>query len=118
MNDWRSKNEWFGDGGDTVMTAVAEQLHKDMVTEGFDPISTDYYSEIDKRMRSEMPTKFKSDKKNVQVVTPTSGNGRSIKKGRKQSVELTKGQVAFANKMRIPLDKYAAEVVRLESRRD
>lgn len=118
LNDWRSKNEWFGDGGDTVMTAVAEQLHKDMVNEGFDPISTDYYSEIDKRMRAEMPTKFKSDKKNVQVVTPTSGNGRSIKKGRKQSVELTKGQVAFANKMRIPLDKYAAEVVRLESRRD
>ena len=118
LNDWRSKNDWFGDGGDTVMTAVAEQLHKDMVTEGFDPISTDYYSEIDKRMRSEMPTKFKSDKKNVQVVTPTSGNGRSIKKGRKQSVELTKGQVAFANKMRIPLDKYAAEVVRLENRRD
>ena len=69
-------------------------------------------------MRAEMPHKFKSEKSNVQVVTPTSGNGRPTKKGRKQSVELTKGQVAFANRMRIPLDKYASEVVKLENRRD
>lgn len=116
LGNWREENDWYGN--DKVMTAVATQIHSDIVNEGIDPISKSYYQEIDKRMRAEMPHKFKSEKPNVQVVTPTSGNGRPTKKGRKQSVELTKGQVAFANKMRIPLDKYAAEVVRLENRRD
>jgi hypothetical protein len=33
-------------------------------------------------------------------------------------VELTPGQVAFAKKMRIPLDRYAKEVARLEQRQE
>jgi hypothetical protein len=65
-----------------------------------------------------MPHKFQGDKKSVQSVTPAGSGNRAVKNGRKKSVELTPGQVAFAQKMKIPLDKYAAEVAKIQNRRD
>lgn len=117
LEKWLSKNDWFEK--DNVMKAAATAIHNQIVgEEGFDPTTDEYYSEIDKRIRKEMPHKFQAKQQSAQVVTPASGNGRSLKSGRKRSVELTPGQVAFANKMRIPLEVYAKEVVKLESRSD
>lgn len=117
LEKWLSKNDWFEK--DIVMKAAATAIHNQIVgEEGFDPTTDEYYAEIDKRIRKEMPHKFQVKQQNAQVVTPASGNGRSLKSGRKRSVELTPGQVAFANKMRIPLEVYAKEVVKLESRSD
>ena len=115
LEKWLSKNDWFEKDND--MKAAATAIHNQIVSdEGFDPSTDEYYAEIDRRIRKEMPHKFQAKQQNAQVVTPASGNGRSLKSGRKRSVELTPGQVAFANKMRIPLDVYAKEVVKLESR--
>jgi len=98
------------------MTRAAQAIHEQLVLEeDFDPTSSDYYKEIDSRMRREMPQKFTERRSNAQTVAPTS-NGRSIKSGRKKSVELSPGQVAFAKKMRIPLEKYAQEVAKLNKR--
>jgi hypothetical protein len=109
------KNQWFGQ--DRLMTRAAQAIHEQLVLEeDFDPTSDDYYKEIDSRMRREMPNKFQGKRSNAQTVAPASGNGRSVKSGRKKAVELTPGQVAFAKKMRIPLDKYAKEVAKLENR--
>jgi hypothetical protein len=100
------------------MTRAAQAIHEQLVLEeDYDPTSDDYYKEIDSRMRKEMPHKFKDKRSNAQTVAPASGNGRSVKSGRKKSVELTPGQVAFAKKMRIPLERYAKEVARLEQNR-
>ena len=115
LEKWLGKNKWFGQ--DRLMTRAAQAIHEQLVLEeDFDPTSDDYYTEIDSRMRKEMPNKFQGKRSNAQTVTPASGNGRSVKSGRKKAVELTPGQVAFAKKMRIPLDKYAREVAKLESR--
>ena len=117
LDSWLSKNNWFGK--DNVMTGAARALHETLVAEeGFDPRTDEYYAEIDKRMRKEMPQKFQGDKKNVQSVTPAGSGTRSLKSGRKKSVELNPGQVALAQKLKIPLEKYAAEVAKLENRRD
>ena len=118
LEAWLSKNQWFGQ--DRLMTRAAQAIHEQLVLEeDFDPRSDDYYKEIDARMRREMPNKFQEKRSNAQTVAPASGNGRSKKSGRKKSVELTPGQVAFAKKMRIPLERYAKEVARLEqTRRD
>ena len=117
LESWLSKNTWFG--SDKVMTGAARALHETLVAEeGFDPRTDEYYAEIDKRMRREMPHKFQADKKNVQAVTPGGSGTRSLKSGRKKSVELNPGQVALAQKLNIPLEKYAAEVAKLENRRD
>ena len=116
LEGWLGKNNWFG--SDRIMTRAAQAIHEELVLEeGFDPASDDYYKEIDSRMRKEMPQKFKEKRSNAQTVAPASGNGRSIKSGRKKSVELSPGQVAFEKKMRIPLDKYAREVAKIDNRR-
>jgi hypothetical protein len=115
LEKWLGKNQWFGQ--DRLMTRAAQAIHEQLVLEeDFDPTSDDYYKEIDSRMRKEMPNKFQERRSNAQTVAPASGNGRSVKSGRKKAVELTPGQVAFANKMRIPLDKYAKEVAKLANR--
>jgi len=118
LENWLSKNQWFGQ--DRLMTRAAQAIHEQLVLEeDYDPTSDDYYKEIDARMRREMPHKFQEKRSNAQTVAPASGNGRSVKSGRKKAVELTPGQVAFAKKMRIPLERYAKEVARLEqTRRD
>jgi hypothetical protein len=115
LEKWLEKNSWFG--SDRLMTRAAQAIHEQLVLEeDFDPTSDDYYKEIDSRMRREMPNKFQEKRSNAQTVAPASSNGRSQKSGRKKAVELTPGQVAFAKKMRIPLEKYAQEVAKLERR--
>ena len=117
LESWLGKNQWFGQ--DKVMTGVARTIHETLVAEeGFDPTSDEYYAEIDKRMRREMPQKFQGDKKNVQSVTPAGSGNRSLKSGRKKQVELNPGQVRLAERLGVPLDKYAAQVAKLENRRD
>ena len=54
---WGSKNKWFGQ--DAVMTYTAFDIHKKLVEdEGYDAASDEYYAEIDKRIRLELPHKF------------------------------------------------------------
>ena len=119
LESWMEKNTWFGPNGDKVMTGAARAIHNTLVAEeGFDPTSDDYYAEIDRRMRREMPNKFQADRKNVQAVTPAGSGNRSPKSGRKKQVELNAGQVALAQKLNIPLDKYAAEVAKIANRRN
>jgi hypothetical protein len=115
LDGWLDKNTWFG--SDRIMTRTAQAIHETLVLEeDYDPTSDDYYKEIDSRMRREMPQKFNTGKRsNAQTVAPAS-SGRSVKSGRKKSVELSPGQVAFAKKMRIPLEKYAREVAKLDKR--
>ena len=112
LQKWLDNNSWFGT--DMVMTRGAQAIHEQLVAqEGFDPSTDDYYSEVSKRMAGEFPHKFKGVQKNAQSVAPAS-SGRSIKKGGKKTIELSPGQVAFAKKMRIPLEKYAQEVAKIE----
>ena len=112
---WLGKNDsWFNK--DMVMTRGAQAIHEQLVgAEGFDPNTDEYYAEIDKRIRSEFPHKFQTQRQNAQTVAPAS-SGRSMKSGRKKTVELTTGQVAFAKKMNIPLERYAKEVAKLDTR--
>ena len=118
LESWMEKNPWFGPNGDKIMTSAARAIHETLVAEeGFDPMTDDYYREIDRRMRKEMPHKFQ-DSKRVQSVTPASSTARNSKSGRNKQVELTKGQVALAKRLGVPLEKYAEQVAKLENRRD
>ena len=113
LQNWLDKNTWFAK--DMVMTRGAQALHEIVVSEGFDPSTDDYYKEIDKRLRVEFPQKFQSDRRVAQTVAPA--NGKAVSSGRKKQIELTPGQVAFAKKMRIPLEQYAKEVAKIETRK-
>ena len=115
LQKWLAKNTWFNQ--DRVMTSAAKAIHEDVVMEGFDPNSDEYYSEIDRRLRKEMPNKFQEQRKPASYVAPAT-NGRTNVRAKKQQIELTPGQVAFATKMRIPLEKYAQEVAKIQNRKD
>jgi hypothetical protein len=106
--DWASRNDWFGK--DEVMTFAAFGIHKKMVeSEGFDPLSNDYYSELDERLRREFPQKFNGTSKRIaQTVAGVSRSTSSGRSGRK--VRLTPSQVAIAKKLGVPLEEYAKYV--------
>jgi len=107
--EWASRNTWFGK--DRAMTFTAFEIHKDLVNEGFDPKSDDYYNEVDKRIRVDFNHKFDSNavehtSKPVQSVASAQ---RSVKPGRK-TVRLTPSQVAIAKKLGVPLEEYAKQI--------
>ena len=106
--DWASKNTWFG--RDRPMTFTAFEIHKDVVNEGFDPKSDEYYAEIDKRIKVDFPHKFG----NTETTTPrpvqsVASANRSVKQGRK-TVRLTSSQVHIAKKLGVPLEEYAKQL--------
>lgn len=107
--EWADKNEWFGQ--DRAMTMTSFAIHEDLIKEGFDPKSDEYYTEVNTRIRSEFPHKFDEDTspKNRPVQTVASAK-RSAKTGRSKSVKLTPSQVAIAKKLGVPLEEYAKYV--------
>jgi len=108
---WKDENTWFGT--DRVMTAAAMAVHSQLTEEeGFDPSSDEYYTEIDKRLRQELPQKFPGTKKSgggSQVASAGNSASRSTKQGRR-SVKLSHSQVAIAKKLGVPLEEYAKYV--------
>jgi hypothetical protein len=109
--DWASKNEWFG--SDEVMTYAAFGIHKKLVEEeGFDPNSDEYYTEVDKRIRSEFPQKFQTAKKSggAQVAPAAASATRSTAKQGRRSVKLSPSQIAMAKRLNVPLEEYAKYV--------
>jgi hypothetical protein len=106
---WAAENAWFGK--DRAMTFTAFEIHKDLVNEGFDPKSDDYYVEVNKRIKVDFPHKFAKG-----GSTETSGTNqlvasatRSVRPGRK-TVRLTSSQVAIAKKLGVPLEEYAKQI--------
>ena len=107
--DWASKNTWFGQ--DRAMTYTAFEIHKDLVAEGFDPQSSEYYVEVDKRIKVDFPHKFGNTetKQTAKPVQSVASANRSVKSGRK-TVRLTSSQVAIAKKLGVPLEEYAKQL--------
>ncbi len=97
---WADKNTWFGK--DKVLTNAAYGIHEDLVAQGFDPESDDYYNEIDFKMREYFPNKFEQEKRPTQTVASA---GR--KQEGRRTVKLTRSQVAIAKKLGVPLEEYA-----------
>jgi hypothetical protein len=89
------------------MTSVAFQVHQDLVEQGFDVESEEYYNEIDKTMKDNFPHKFnrQEPKKIVQTVASAQRNQNG-----RRSVKLTRSQIAIAKKLGVPLEEYAKYV--------
>ena len=106
---WRNENQWFGKN--RPMTAFTLGLHEQLVEEGVDPTSDQYYEAINKTVRSKFPESFSDEQSkpgakrtSSNVVAPASRNVAPKK------ITLTQTQVALAKKLRIPLDLYARKV--------
>lgn len=102
--EWAEKNTWFGTDG--PMTYTAYDIHKNLMAEGFDAKSDEYYTEIDRRIRKEFPHKFEDQNRPRQKVASAV---RTTSTGRR-TVKLTPSQVAIAKKLGVPLEEYAKHV--------
>tara|TARA_R100000458_G_C8248637_1_gene226004 strand:- start:436 stop:1350 length:915 start_codon:yes stop_codon:yes gene_type:complete len=108
---WAKENEWFGT--DQTMTYAAFGLHRQLIEqEGFDPATEEYYSELDKRLRTEFPQKFK-ETKNVDVgprVASAESTASKQSSKKRRTVKLTPSQIAIAKRLNVPLEEYAKYV--------
>ena len=104
---WASKNKWFGD--DQAMTFAAFGVHKELVEQGMDPSSDDYYVQVDNRMQEYFPQKFSNEQSRpVQQVAASSRGATGKKNARK--IKLTPSQVAIAKRLNVPLEEYAKHI--------
>lgn len=110
---WQERNKWFGPN--RVMTALAFGLHEDLVSEGMDPTSDEYYSRIDKEMRRRFPEAFEDTKEqprkaaNVAPTVVASAKRSTAPK----KVTLTVTQVSIAKRLGLTPEQYAKELVKL-----
>ena len=104
---WQKRNAWFGEN--RVMTSMAFGLHEDLVGEGVDPTSDDYYSRIDKEIRRRFPEEFgTSEKKKPGTVVASAKRSTAPRK-----VVLTSTQVSLARKLGLTPEQYAREMIKL-----
>ena len=113
--EWASSNDWFGK--DNIMTAAALAIDAELKNEGYDPNDSDFYKEIDNRIKNTFPHKFGEAKERVQETTSSpaqvvSGSSRSSPSSRNK-VKLTQEDMRLAEKWNIPLETYAAQKLKV-----
>ena len=116
---WQAKNQWFGANGFEEVTSYALGLHQKLVNSGSDPRSDEYFEQIDARVKSKFPEVFGGNedkprsgdtpRKPASVVAP------ATRSSGKKTIQLTKTQLALAEKFKLTPQQYAAQVARLEN---
>ena len=104
---WAEKNTWFGD--DQAMTFAAFGIHKELVEEGVDPTSDNYYVQVDNRMAENFPHKFSNEQSAPVQQVAASSRGASGKKTSRK-IRLSPSQVAIAKRLNVPLEEYAKHI--------
>jgi len=119
--DWASKNEWFG--SDQVMTAASLAIDSQLKEEGYSPTDTEYYTEIDRRIKETFPHKFAAEAAPVEEVRRQESTSRPAQvvagasrssPGSSKKVKLSKEDIRLANKWNVPLEQYAQEKLKAD----
>lgn len=111
--DWADKNPWFGQ--DKRMTGFAYGVHEELISNGVDGNSEEYYTQIDAAMRQAFPDKFgivaeepaPQQRQTGNVVAPAS---RTSKKPR--TVKLSPSAAALAKRLGLTPEQYAAQLMK------
>jgi len=114
---WQKRNPWWGQKRD--MTSLAFGLHEDLVMNGVDPTSDEYYESIDKNMRRRFPEEFKgaeeetsSPKRTRSQTTVVSPVKRTT--GSRKAV-ITASEKRLADRLQLTPEAYVAEKLKLEA---
>ena len=110
--DWIDNNKsWFGKV--KGMTATAYDIHDDLMSEGYDGSSDEYFNELDRRLRVEFPSKFdKVENTTTEKARPAqtvASAKRPAATGRNKTVSLTPTEVPIAKRIGVSLEDYARE---------
>ena len=109
---WQDKNQWFGKN--KRMTSYALGLHEELVEQGIQIGSADYYKYIDSDIRERFPDQVgagesadaKSQRPKTNVVSPATRSTAPRK------IVLTQTQVNLAKRLGVSLESYAREVAK------
>ena len=96
--EWKANNSWFGENAEA--TQYAQYTHMNLVNEGFEPDSDEYYTELNNRVYKIYPDLVSDnaeqieDRPAVQRVASASVGGRQKTQGKKNGVQFSKSEVA------------------------
>ena len=104
---WHSKNSWYGDQSkneNVEATQYAYFTHYNLINEGYEPDSEDYYSELDTRVKrvypnlvseesSEPAVEQKTTRPAVQRVASSSSGGRQKTQGTEKGVKFRESEL-------------------------
>jgi len=114
---WAEENSWFGE--DKNVTAVAMNIHNELIEKGFDGSTDGYYEELNKQLKPWLSTAG-YDQGEVFNGKPTTvvpvNSGRGVAK-KSKSVKLTRSQVEIAKRLGVPKEEYAKELLKLQGNR-
>ena len=113
QKEWLMDNEWYGK--DRQMTAFALGVHEELVYNGVDPNSDQYYAEVNHAVRQRFADKFDDNtvsvdvapRKRANVVAPATRSSKNP-----QKVKLTQTQVALAKRLGLTPQQYAAQLLK------
>jgi hypothetical protein len=112
--DWAKKNAWFGT--DEEMTGFAYGVHERVIKSGVAPDSEEYYTAIDSAVRRVFADKFddvkteeKPARRQTSSVVAPAGRQTSVTP---RKVVLTSTQVALAKRLGVPIEQYAAQLLK------
>lgn len=81
-SDWMTRNDWYDPNGRDTDSKIAVKLDEELVEEGWDPTSEDYWDELDNRIHKYMPHRAMSPKAEEgfkpqnRPRSPVTGSGR------------------------------------------
>ena len=116
---WQAKNQWFGSPGYEEVTAYALGLHQKLVSTGYNPQQSEYFEQIDARLKRTFPEMFESQeeepsrkaaptRKPATVVAPSSRTT-----GAKRTVKISASAAAVADRLGVPHDLYVKEFLKI-----
>ena len=114
---WQAKNQWFGAEGFEDVSSFALGLHQNLVNNGVDPRSDEYFERIDARMKSKFPEVFGATEDKPRTgdgKRPASVVASAARSSGTKKIQLTTTQIALAKKYGLTPQQYAAEVAKLE----
>ena len=116
--EWMDSNPWFGRGAnaDRLATAAAVAISDDLVTEGYDPASTEFYEEVEKRLVAEMPRMASKISKGEPEPRKPVVAGQSRTPSRR--IRLDEGTVRASNRLGATLEDTARYMEKIQDAGD
>lgn len=114
--EWLDENEWFN--SNRKLTGYAMGLHQDLINEGINPQTREYYDKVDTEMRTAFPNDFSVSELDEGQTAPTRNAATMVAPatrnngGKPRKVQLTPTQVSLAKKLGLTAEQYAKQIVK------
>jgi hypothetical protein len=96
---WMERNPWFDPERKDMDSKIAKQIDEQLHTEGWNPASSDYWEEMDNRLRKYIPHRYNDDhedsssRRKPRSPVTSSGRENATSAGGRQSFQLEPDQV-------------------------